>query len=203
MVDIEANKKRYLGLLREVLDDNQYLAIKEFLENSDFFTAPASTKFHLHCKGGLCQHSLNVYDLLEEKLDTWNLKYSDFTVRVVSLMHDWCKIDTYIPSTRRVPPERSGTGQWEVEEIWVKDDAYNLGHASKSIYLIQQFLVLTMEEIEAIHAHMGFGDLSTLFKAFDLGKLFTDNPLATCLHLADMESSYLLEDDLDNKEKYK
>ena len=60
MVDIESNKKRYLGLLREVLDDNQYLAIKKFLENSDFFNAPASTKFHLHCKGGLCQHSLNV-----------------------------------------------------------------------------------------------------------------------------------------------
>ena len=114
-------------------------------------------------------------------------------------MHDWCKINVYVKSTRRVPPERSGTGQWETEEVWIKDDAYHLGHASKSVYLIQQFIPLNMLEIEAIHSHMGSTDLSTMFNSFDLNSIFSVNPLAICLHLADMESSYLMEGEIENK----
>lgn len=199
---MKENKDRFLILLKEVLHEEEYEELEAYLEETDFFEAPASTKYHLHVKGGLCQHSLNVYDCLVDLVETWNLKCSDTSVRIVALLHDVCKADTYVPSTRRVPPERSKTGKWEVEEIWTKDDTYHLGHASKSIYLLQRILPLTMEEIEAIHAHMGSTDLSTMFNSFDLNAIFSENRLAICLHLADMMASYLLEDDFGNKECY-
>ena len=199
MLDIEKNKERYLKLLEEVLHEEDFNNIKDWLETGDFFSAPASTKYHLHGEGGLCQHSLNVYDCLSKKLKDWGLEYPENSIRIVSLMHDWCKINVYVKSTRRVPPERSGTGKWETEEVWIKDDAYHLGHASKSVYLIQQFIPLNMLEIEAIHSHMGSTDLSTMFNSFDLNSIFSVNPLAICLHLADMESSYLMEGEIENK----
>ena len=199
MLDMEKNKERYLKLLEEVLHEEDFNNIKDWLETGDFFLAPASTKYHLHGEGGLCQHSLNVYDCLSKKLKDWGLEYPENSIRIVSLMHDWCKINVYVKSTRRVPPERSGTGKWETEELWIKDDAYHLGHASKSVYLIQQFIPLNMLEIEAIHSHMGSTDLSTMFNSFDLNSIFSVNPLAICLHLADMESSYLMEGEIENK----
>lgn len=199
MLEMEKNKERYLNLLKEVLYEEEFNSIKDWLETGDFFSAPASTKYHLHGEGGLCQHSLNVYDCLSKKLKDWGLEYPESTIRIVSLMHDWCKINVYVKSTRRVPPERSGTGKWETEEVWIKDDAYHLGHASKSVYLIQQFIPLNMLEIEAIHSHMGSTDLSTMFNSFDLNAIFSVNPLAICLHLADMEASYLMEDEIENK----
>ena len=199
MLDTEKNKERYLKLLEEVLHEEDFNNIKDWLETGDFFSAPASTKYHLHGEGGLCQHSLNVYDCLSKKLKDWGLEYPENSIRIVSLMHDWCKINVYVKSTRRVPPERSGTGKWETEEVWIKDDAYHLGHASKSVYLIQQFIPLNMLEIEAIHSHMGSTDLSTMFNSFDLNSIFSVNPLAICLHLADMESSYLMEGEIENK----
>ena len=199
MLDMEKNKERYLKLLEEVLHEEDFNNIKEWLETGDFFSAPASTKYHLHGEGGLCQHSLNVYDCLSKKLKDWGLEYPENSIRIVSLMHDWCKINVYVKSTRRVPPERSGTGKRETEEVWIKDDAYHLGHASKSVYLIQQFIPLNMLEIEAIHSHMGSTDLSTMFNSFDLNSILSVNPLAICLHLADMESSYLMEGEIENK----
>lgn len=199
MLDMEKNKERYLKLLEEVLYEEEFNNLKDWLDTGDFFSAPASTKYHLHGEGGLCQHSLNVYDCLSKKVKEWGLEYPESTIRIVSLMHDFCKINVYVKSTRRVPPERSGTGNWETEDVWIKDDAYHLGHASKSVYLIQQFIPLNMLEIEAIHSHMGSTDLSTMFNSFDLNSIFSVNPLAICLHLADMESSYLMEGEIENK----
>lgn len=202
MINIEGNKTEYLSLLQQVLDPLEFDMFKDWLEKGDFFTAPASTKYHLHIEGGLCQHSLNVYSCLKKLIADWNLDYSDTSVILVSLLHDICKVNTYEKSSRRIPPERSGTGKWETEEIYVKNDEYHLGHASKSLYIVQRFIGLTMEEIEAIHGHMGSTDLSTMFNSFDLNKLFESNSLAVCLHLADMQASYLMEDNLGNKEGY-
>lgn len=200
MLDIEGNKERFLQLLESVLSPEDYESLKAGLEGSDFFTAPASTKYHLHVAGGLCQHSLNVYDCMMKLISDWKIEgYSKESATIVSLLHDVCKANTYEKSIRRVPPERSGTGKWETEEIYIKNDAYNLGHGSKSIYIIQQHIGLTMEEIECIHAHMGSTDLSTMFNSFNLNALFSQNSLAVCLHLADMIASYLCESDLGNK----
>ena len=67
----------------------------EFLNNSDFFTAPCSTQFHLAEPGGLAQHSLHVYRLLAEKVKQFGLNISEDSIIVFGLGHDLCKVDCY------------------------------------------------------------------------------------------------------------
>ena len=74
MIDIEGNKTEYLSLLQQVLDPLEFDMFKDWLEKGDFFTAPASTKFHLHVEGGLCQHSLNVYNCLKKLITHFQIK---------------------------------------------------------------------------------------------------------------------------------
>ena len=57
------NKERFIELLRSTKREGIEKLI-DFLEKTDFFTAPASTRFHSSYEGGLLQHSLNVYDCL-------------------------------------------------------------------------------------------------------------------------------------------
>ena len=83
---------------------------------SDFFTAPASSKFHCDYEGGLCAHSLNVYHRLLALLqaeygDGWKDIYSPETVAVVGLLHDVCKINYYEVDYRNV--KNKDTGAWE------------------------------------------------------------------------------------------
>ena len=99
----------------------------EFLESShsDFFTAPASTRFHGNMYGGLCQHSLNVYHCLKDYLsrnrvkDVYGMDYSEETIALVSLLHDVCKINVYKKGVRN----KKINGQWQqvdvFEFVWI------------------------------------------------------------------------------------
>ena len=62
-------KEEYLKLLRSVKREGMEDLIK-FLESTDFFTAPASTRFHGDFAGGLVEHSMKVYEILVEKVKT-------------------------------------------------------------------------------------------------------------------------------------
>jgi len=66
----------------------------EWLERTDFFTAPASTRYHGACESGLVMHSLNVYKVLKERNDIDKM-YSDESIVLVALCHDFCKINFY------------------------------------------------------------------------------------------------------------
>src|SRR5699024_9197528 len=92
-------------------------ALLDYLENkSDFFTAPASARFHGAYAGGLCDHSLNVYHCLVDYLsrprvqELYGLEYSEETVALVSLLHDVCKVGCYKPGTRNV---KGPDGKWQ------------------------------------------------------------------------------------------
>lgn len=68
----------------------------DWLESTDFFEAPSSTKYHGAYPGGLCDHSLNVMDsiiMLNEQLET-NIK--DDSMILVALLHDLCKTNYYV-----------------------------------------------------------------------------------------------------------
>ena len=58
----------------------------DWLENTDFFSAPASTKFHCACEFGLVRHSLNVYHVLREKYFDEGDSEESFALCV--LLHD-------------------------------------------------------------------------------------------------------------------
>lgn len=190
---ISANKTRFLSLL-SVVDRDGSKELIEWLNASDFFTAPASTKFHGNYSGGLCEHSLNVYNNLKMLIDIYlpDEEVPDDTVAVCALLHDLCKVHCYKPGTRNVKEN----GSWVSKATWEFDERFPAGdHADKSIIIIQQFMKLTADEILAIRAHMGGFDTAVKGNGGQfVSKIFERSKLALLLHLADMASSYLFEE---------
>lgn len=162
----------------------------EWLCQTDFFTAPASTRYHGACECGLVMHSLNVYKLLKQRNDV-EKQYSDETVAVVALCHDFCKINLYREGSRNV--KNDVTGQWEKVKIYTVEDVLPYGHGEKSVFMIERFMRLSTEEAMAIRWHMGGFDDSAKAGSFALSEAFKRYPLAVMTHLADLEATYLLE----------
>ena len=170
-------------------------ALLYYLQNkSDFFTAPASARFHGAYPGGLCDHSVNVYHCLVDYLarprvqELYGLEYDPESVAIVSLLHDICKVGCYRAGTKNVKNE--ATGQWEKVPTYFFEDKLPYGHGEKSVYIISGFLRLTREEAMAIRWHMGFSGTED---ARTVGQALQQFPLAFALATADMEASYFLE----------
>lgn len=161
--------------------------------NCDFFTAPASTRFHLANEGGLAEHSLNVYHCLHDYLDRsrvrqeYGLSFSAETVAIVALLHDLCKINVYQKSMRNV---KDKTGTWTQVPSYDFNDPLPYGHGEKSVYIISGFMKLTREEAFAIRFHMGFSNTD---EKNNVSSAFEKFPLAFALSVADMEATYLVE----------
>lgn len=170
---------------------------QEFLDylcssKSDFFTSPASTRFHGNYEEGLCEHSIHVYECLKDYLsrprvkEEYGLEYSDETIAIVSLLHDVCKINCYKTSFRN----KKINGEWKQVPYFEFDDKIPYGHGEKSVYMITPFMRLTREEAFAIRYHMGF---SSVEPANNVGYAFEHFPLAFALSTADMEATYFLD----------
>jgi len=187
-------KNRFLSIYKELVTRDGADAFLTWLDESDFFVAPASTRFHGCHEEGLLEHSLNVYDCLKKNVERANLQdtYSPETIAVVSLLHDICKVNYYKKGFRNVKNDE--TGQWYKKEVYEVDEKFPCGeHADKSIIIIQNFMRLEPEEILAIRAHMGGWDTAVKGGNAFVGKIFDRSKLAVLLHLADMEATYLLE----------
>jgi len=160
---------------------------------SDFFTAPASTRYHGAYSGGLVEHSLNVYECLQDYLarprvrEQYGLCPEPETVAIVSLLHDLCKINCYHESTRNV---KDKDGHWKAVPYYEFNDELPYGHGEKSVYIITGFMRLTREEAFAIRFHMGFSEDES---KRNVGKSFELYPLGFALHTADMEATYFVE----------
>ncbi len=188
-------KEEFIQIYRENITRDGADALLDYLENkSDFFTSPASTRFHGAYAGGLCEHSINVYDCLQDYLqrprveELYGLEYSPETVAIVALLHDLCKVGCYKPGTRNVKNE--ATGQWEKVPTFNFDDPLPYGHGEKSVYIISGFMRLTREEAMAIRWHMGFSGNEDKNM---VGRALEKYPLAFALSVADMEATYFLE----------
>ncbi len=160
---------------------------------SDFLTAPASTRFHGSHKGGLLEHSLNVYDCLtdylaRERVKTrYGMAVSAESAAIVSLLHDLCKVNCYKEGKRKV---RDASGDWQTVAVYEFEDRLPYGHGEKSVLLISDYMKLTREEAFAIRYHMGFTgpeDNRTIGAVFEL------YPLALALFTADMEATFCVE----------
>lgn len=159
----------------------------------DFFTAPASTRFHLSYEGGLVEHSVNVFNCLKDYLarqkarTEYELVFSEETIAIVALLHDLCKINVYQKSTRNV---KDKNGVWTSVPTYEYSDPLPYGHGEKSVYIISGFMKLTREEAFAIRYHMGFSDTE---EKQNVGAAFEKFPLALALSIADMEATYFVE----------
>ena len=162
----------------------------EWLQTTDFFTAPASTRYHCACPSGLVQHSVNVYEVMMEKhFDPETDSAESFAL--CALLHDVCKAQFYKISTRNVKNEK--TGQWEKVPYYTIEDAFPYGHGEKSVFLIERFMKLKVEEAVAIRWHMGGFDDAARGGCFAISEAYDKYPLAVKLHIADLEATYLME----------
>ncbi|MBQ2671326.1 MAG: hydrolase [Clostridia bacterium] len=183
-------KEEFISIYKENIKREGAEEFLEWLQGTDFFEAPASTKFHCACKEGLLMHSLNVYKVLIEKhfnKETDNLE----SATICSLLHDVCKSRFYKVSTRNV--KNDVTGVWEQVPFYMVEDTFPYGHGEKSVFLIERFMRLKTSEAMAIRWHMGGFDDSARSGGFSISLAFDKYPLAVQLHLSDLEATYLNE----------
>lgn len=165
-----------------------------WIESSDFFAAPASTRFHLSSPGGLLEHSLHVFDRMkaicanEATITAGFNEPSMETIAVCGLLHDICKANFYAVEMRN---RKNDQGRWEQYPFYVVDDKLPYGHGEKSVYIISGFMRLSREEAMAIRWHMGFSDNDFQGGGYSVGNAFEKFPLAVLLHIADLQATYL------------
>ena len=183
-------KQEFIDIYTKNVERDGAKELLKWLETTDFFTAPASTKFHCACPEGLLKHSLNVYKVLMEK--HFNSETDDLeSVTICSLLHDLCKAQFYKTSTRNVKNEI--TGAWEKVPYYSVEDAFPYGHGEKSVFLIERFIRQKTSEAMAIRWHMGGFDDTARSGGFAISLAFDKFPLAVKLHMADLEATYLRE----------
>ena len=180
-------KDEFVKIYTENIHRQGSQELLNWLLNTDFFTAPASTKFHCACENGLVMHSVNVFNTMVEKHFEEGVDDIE-SFAISALLHDICKAEFYKVSMRNV--KNDATGQWEKQPYYSVEDKFPFGHGEKSVFLIERFMRLKLDEAMAIRWHMGSFDDS---QGYTVSQAYDKYPLAVKLHLADMESTYLRE----------
>ena len=217
------DRERFEKLMQTISDRPGFDRLMNYIRKSDFYTAPASTRFHLSCEGGLLQHSLNVYDALIGRLEKQQdgeyhymvagksvASFSQGTLVVTALLHDICKTGFYtveyrnkkVYSDKGSKRDAGGRFDWQTVPAYAVDDKNSYGHGEKSVMMVEEFVKLSMEERYAIRWHMGMGDCSyNQIQAFNAScELY---PLVLLLHNADQEASHFMEDTEGRKEIFR
>lgn len=182
-------KQEFLTIFQENVHRPGAAKLLEWMESTDFFTAPASTRYHAAYEGGLLEHSLNVYHVFRDKHFEEGVDDPE-SVAIVTLLHDLCKAGFYTVELRN---RKNAAGQWEKVPVYAIDDRFPYGHGEKSVFLIERFMRLKNEEAVAIRWHMGGFDEAVKGGSFALAHAFERYPLAVKLHLSDLEATYLHE----------
>lgn len=186
------NREKFLQIYQEKITREGSDKLLEYLtsDKCDFFTAPASSRYHGAYEGGLLEHSLNVYECLTQIVprlhDKYGFTFPDESLAIAALLHDLCKVNFYKTEMRNV--KRNGV--WEAVPYYTIEDNLPYGHGEKSVYIISGYMRLTRDEAFAIRYHMGFSGPED---AGNVGKAFEMFPLALALSWADMEASYYME----------
>lgn len=180
-------KDEFMQIYTENITRKGSKELLDWIQKTDFFTAPASTKYHCACEHGLVMHSVSVFNTLVEKhFEEETDSMESFAI--CALLHDLCKAQFYKTSTRNVKNDE--TGQWEKVPYYSIEDSFPYGHGEKSVFLIERFMRLKLDEAMAIRWHMGgFDDANGYY----ISNAYDKYPLAVKLHLADLESTYLRE----------
>ncbi len=189
---MENAKEKFIEIYKKYIKREGSIELLEYLKKTDFFVAPASTQFHSAYEGGLCEHSINVYNrflnsvrneygeeyLTDEKMET---------IAICGLLHDICKIETFKVDYRN----KKVDGNWVTVPYYMVEDNLPYGHGEKSVYIISGFMRLTREEAMMINWHMGGFDARVRGGAYGLSEAYYKFPLAVILHTCDMLATYL------------
>ena len=202
-MDNQMNIDRFENLLSNVKREGMP-ALMAFIKKSDFYTAPASTRYHSCHEGGLLEHSLNVYDCLMAKIEnpTWAEALSQVepeSIVIAALLHDLCKCYYYavemknkkVYSETGSKVDNGGRYDWQLVPGYTTDDKIPYGHGEKSVMMIEEYIRLKPVERYAIRWHMGFTEPKESWNT--LGLAMKKHPLILAIHEADVEATYLLE----------
>ncbi len=171
MIDIEKTKQDFVALCKQYIQREGLDKLLDYLDKTDFYTAPSSTVFHLNVPGGLCLHSINVFqtalsiahNVLKPAIETGASPFKempgDESIAVCALFHDLAKIDLYRPSEKWAKDER---GAWYTYQGYEFVDDFPFGHGEKSCYRLLPLLKLTKDELLDIRWHMGDFDAGEL-----------------------------------------
>lgn len=201
---IAANKQRFIDLCNEHIHREGLDKVLAYLEKSDFYTAPSSTRFHLNEDGGLCLHSMNVFEAackiynemakpaIVNGTSPFTEEVSMESIAIATLFHDLCKIKLYHKTERWKKDDKNRWVSYPGYEV--KDD-FPLGHGEKSCLMLSWYMRLKPEEMLAIRWHMGMFDMGesgtplrmSFFSATD------KSPLVSIVHAADFLTSNLWE----------
>lgn len=194
-MDANDIKEEFLEIFYENVERDGSEKLVDWLERSDFFQAPASTRLHSAYEGGLCQHSINVYKRFKKLVENeygpnWENKISAESVAIIALLHDVCKVNYYTTEMRNVKEN----GNWVQKPFYKIDDVLPYGHGEKSVYIISGFMKLTREEAMAINWHMGGFDARVQGGSYSMSAAYYKYPIAMLFHMADMMATYLDEE---------
>ncbi len=188
-LNLESQKQEFLAICRASIQREGLEDLLDWLCKADFFAAPASTHYHGGYAGGLCQHSIDVYQYAKRLTFLMPKAPTEESVAIATLFHDLCKVNLYKMDKKN----QKINGEWKEVPYYVVDEKFHFGgHGSKSVFLIQQFMKLTTEEAAAINCHMGFSDGSPSVVR-DVGNAYSQFPLAWITHVADEAATFLLD----------
>ncbi len=211
--EIQENKQKFIDLCHQYIHRDGLDKILSYLEKTDFYEAPSSTSFHLNVDGGLCLHSINVFETalainnvvakpsIANGISPFTEEVSEESIAISTLFHDICKVKIYHKSVRWA--KNDATGKWvNYNGYEVKDD-FPLGHGEKSCLMLSWYMRLTPDEMLAIRWHMGMFDVGengtpsriAFYNAAD------KSPLVSIVHSADFLSSKLKEKTDDARER--
>lgn len=186
-------KEEFVHIAKTNIPRSGITDLLAWLEFTDFYTAPASSKYHGAFEGGLVMHSLNVYSQLKKLCKWYKCDASEESIAIVSLFHDLCKVGMYKTEMRW---RKNENNQWEQYPTYKVDEDFAYGgHGSKSVFLIMSFMELSPEEASAINCHMGQWDATTYSNP---SPVYERNLLAWLLHVADEAADYILESKKEN-----
>ena len=180
-------KNEFLKRLNNITREGSEHLKKWILNNTDYETAPASSRYHSNFEGGWILHSIKVMDIFSEKNKIYNLGLSEESVTICALLHDLCKLNFYKIDYKN----KKIDGEWTKVPFYTTDEKFPAGHGCKSVIIMQQFMKLTPEEILAIEWHMGgysspqdYNSISNAWYKYKSG---------VCLHTSDLEATYIFE----------
>jgi hypothetical protein len=186
MLPIEENRTRFIDELSAVDEKRDVSKLVAWLEKSDFFEAPASTRHHLDVKGGLCEHSLNVYARMLSLNECMGLELGLDSIAICALCHDICKAYFYGTEQRN---RKNDKGKWEKYDAYMIDDKFPIGHGEKSVIILQKYIDLSAAEALAIRWHMGAWSCTEMEKR-TLGDACRKFPLVFALQMADQCAAF-------------
>lgn len=195
------NWERFTELLRSTNREGVEAIIDYLDTKTDFKTAPASTKYHGAKEGGLLEHSLLVYDHMNNIVKSTSANIADDSIKICALLHDISKVNLYEKTTFNKKVYSKDGSKWDSggHFDWVAVDGYKTvdyenkfiysNHEATSEFIIRQFIPLHIEESVAIlHHHGSLGWDSIPTEA--ISDIYNKYPIAMFLHTADMIAAF-------------